>query len=105
MLDRDGGIVTRGDGMELAASVARDCGVPLRQVLSRDKGQFAVQARWAAMLAMRWSGLSYPSIGQILHRDHSTVIHGLRRAASDPTVVGLAKRAAQRYGVVSPSEM
>lgn len=37
--------------------------------------------RWAIMLNMRRRGLSFPVIGRILGgRDHSTVMHGVKRA-------------------------
>jgi chromosomal replication initiator protein len=40
-----------------------------------------VRARWAVMLAMRERGVSTPRIGAALGgRDHTTVLHGLRRA-------------------------
>jgi chromosomal replication initiator protein len=40
------------------------------------------RARWAAMLVMRDAGMSLPQIGRTLgHRDHSTVLHGLRASA------------------------
>lgn len=37
------------------------------------------QARWAVMWALRQRGLSTTRIGMVLRRDHSTVLHGLRR--------------------------
>lgn len=36
--------------------------------------------RWAAMTAMRRKGMSYPAIGRAIHRNHATVINGVRQA-------------------------
>jgi chromosomal replication initiation ATPase DnaA len=38
------------------------------------------EARWQVMRELASKGLSTPTIGRILNRDHSTVVHGLRRA-------------------------
>jgi chromosomal replication initiation ATPase DnaA len=38
-----------------------------------------LRARWEAMARLRDVGLSSPAIGGLLGRDHSTVLHGLRR--------------------------
>lgn len=37
-------------------------------------------ARWAVMLALRNQGLSFPRIGRIVNRDHTTVIYGVNQA-------------------------
>ena len=37
------------------------------------------KARWEVMVALRDEGFSMPRIGRILNRDHTTVLHGLRR--------------------------
>lgn len=42
--------------------------------------QFIVRARYALFLALRRRGWSYPRIGKLLKRDHSSVIHGVKRA-------------------------
>ena len=36
--------------------------------------------RFAIMAEMRGRGLSLPTIGRLLHRDHTTILHGLRQA-------------------------
>ena len=41
----------------------------------------AVRARWAFSIVMRERGASLPQIGRRLRRDHSTVIHGIRRGS------------------------
>lgn len=37
-------------------------------------------ARWAVMVALRNLGLSYPQIGRMVDRDHTTVMYGIHRA-------------------------
>lgn len=53
-------------------------------------------ARWAVMLALRGEGMSYPQIGRIVDRDHTTVIYGVQRARSlrsrDASFIALLER-------------
>lgn len=41
---------------------------------------FLMPARFALCKALRERGLSYPHIGRIMNRDHSTIIHAVERA-------------------------
>lgn len=38
------------------------------------------RVRFAIMDAMRRKGMTLPAIGRALHRDHTTILSGLRRA-------------------------
>ena len=63
------------------ANVARVFSVPTRHIVSRSNLKEYARPR----LALYWLGrerfgYSYPQIGRILHRDHSTVVDGYRRA-------------------------
>lgn len=53
-------------------------------------------ARWAVMLALRGQGMSYPQIGRIVDRDHTTVIYGVQRARTlrsrDASFIALLER-------------
>lgn len=53
------------------------------------------RARFAVMAAMRKRGLSLEQIGRVLHRHHTTVLTGLRRAdeiaACDPRFIELVE--------------
>ncbi len=61
-----------------AASRAFNVGSP--EMARRDQSHRVAHARFAAMyLARRW-GFTFPRIGQVMGRDHSTVMHGARRA-------------------------
>lgn len=64
--------------IELAATAFK---VPVDQILSKSRHRHRVEARHAAMwLADRVTGKSYPVIGRAFGRDHSSVIHGVKRA-------------------------
>lgn len=64
-----------------AACAAWD--VTLPQLLSERRDAALVEARQAAwLLARELTTASLPAIGRAFRRDHSTVLHGLRRAAA-----------------------
>lgn len=60
--------------------IAADYGVELMDVLGRDRTRRISQARQHAMRELRDMGLTMPQIGTILHRDHTTILHGIRMA-------------------------
>ena len=66
----------------------RVTGISRREILAQIKERRVIEARFTLMLALRKRGLSTPTIGDMLNRDHSTVLSGLRRARdrydSDP---------------------
>ena len=57
-----------------------DRGLTLDELRSRDRSRELVEARQDVALALRRAGWTLTAIGKLLHRDHTTVIHGLRRA-------------------------
>ena len=60
--------------------VASAYGVTTQELLSHQRARILVQARNHLYFLLREQGLSYPQIGRMLGgRDHSTVIHGVRR--------------------------
>lgn len=71
------------------ASIAT--GVPVAVLRGRCARRDLCMIRWAAMAAMRSRGLSLPTIGRIMHRDHGTVHSGLRRAEAMRSVPGFAE--------------
>ena len=62
------------------AVAAGQAGVSREQIMSVRKTTPIVHARYATMLALRRRGMSLPSIGRRLGRDHTTVLYALRRA-------------------------
>ena len=52
------------------------------EITGADRSPPLCRVRWACMVALRQRGLSLPQIGrQMGGRDHTTVMHGLARAA------------------------
>lgn len=59
--------------------IAEDYGLTLEDILGPDRRQRIAHPRQHVMWSLRRMGFSYPHIGQILGRDHSTVVAGVRR--------------------------
>lgn len=63
-------------------AVARYYGSKLDEMLSDVRQREVAWPRQVAMyLARELTGQSYPLIGKWFHRDHSTVLHGVRQVA------------------------
>lgn len=67
-------------GLELVAQIARQYGLTASDLIGPSRVRSVCIVRWRAMKALRDKGRSLSSIGRLLRRDHTTVIHGLRRA-------------------------
>lgn len=64
----------------IIAVCSEQAGVSVESILGDSRNQFVVLARQQAMwLAAKETGLSYVSIGKIFNRDHTTVLHAVRR--------------------------
>lgn len=83
--------------------VHRELGVDLGALRAADRSRSSI--RQAVFLFMRDLGLSYPKIGAIMERDHSTVIFGCKRclAATEARKIYLRLRELQ-YGVPASYE-
>jgi chromosomal replication initiation ATPase DnaA len=67
---------------DIVTACAAEWGVPRELLLGESREAPVVMARFAAMaLGRRLLGYSFPRIGRLLARDHSTVMHGVRRMA------------------------
>lgn len=67
---------------DIVTACAAEWGVTREQLLGESREAPVVLARHAAMaLGRRLLGYSFPRIGRLLARDHSTVMHGVRRMA------------------------
>lgn len=64
--------------IERAAEVS---GYPVAVLRGPARDRSICMVRWAVMATLRARGLSLPTIGRLLNRDHTTVISGLNRAA------------------------
>lgn len=82
------------EAREIISRTAMALGVPESVLLSPDRGHDLARGRFAIMLMLRDMGWSYPRIAAATQRrDHTTVIHGIRRArqmrCSDPDFIEL----------------
>lgn len=65
---------------EVVHHVAHIFGVTADRLRGPGRREEIVAARHAVFLVLRRRGMSYPLIGKLLRKDHSTVICGCRRA-------------------------
>ena len=59
--------------------------VTWKQVAGRDRKQAIVAARQECMWVLNKAGMSLPMIGRFMRRDHTTVLHGVRKHESKRT--------------------
>lgn len=59
-------------------------GVDVDEVLSTSRNDRVVRARQAACWLLRGHGMSLPEIGKAIGRDHTTVLHAVRKIDADP---------------------
>ena len=66
--------------LETAVRVAHEQGFSLADIREHRRNRSVVRARNEMWLALRELGATYQEIASITDHDHSTVIHGVRRA-------------------------
>lgn len=67
-------------GEQIIAQTAEQFGYTVEDLTGPDKSRAVSLARAVAMFAVRQiTELSYPAIGELFNRDHSTIINGCRR--------------------------
>ena len=65
--------------IDVIASTASVMRMPVPDILSNNREQHTTHVRHIAMyLCRELLDTSYPRIGRVLHRDHSTVMHGCK---------------------------
>lgn len=65
--------------MDEIGLIALRHGITRDDILSRKKSRHIVEARNHCFWHFRQSGKSYPQIGRFFNRDHTTVLHGVRK--------------------------
>lgn len=65
---------------EFIARRAAEHGIKLDQLLSGDRHIDIVMARRDIASELRGRGMTYPRIGELLNKHHSSIIHMVRRA-------------------------
>lgn len=68
--------------LELVDERAKAHHVTRTDVLGRSRTKSVAAARQAVYRGLRERGLSYPEIGRLLDRDHTTVMHACREEGS-----------------------
>lgn len=63
----------------LLTRIGARLGVPLSDVMGRSQEPRIANARHVGYWALRLRGYSYPTIGRLMERDHSTVMAGLAK--------------------------
>lgn len=72
---------TRYSYDDIARAISRHFGIVPQQLSSTSRKRRRCMMRWAAIhLARRFTKLSLPQLGDRLHRDHTTIMHGAARA-------------------------
>ncbi len=72
---------------------AETWGLDLSDLSGPKRHRHVVEARHVAMYLLRaYTGLSLPEIGKMLHRDHTTVLHGARRVAKSAALRTAAEK-------------
>lgn len=64
--------------------IAKKHRVLLEDVLDDVRSKTVTKARIACYLHLRALGMSYPEIGKVMLRDHTTVLHAVRRHSHEP---------------------
>ncbi len=88
---------------QVIALVAEASGIPRRELLSSRRTKRTVEVRQAAMWLARQTSLhSYPAIGRVFRRDHTTVMHGVSRTearmAADDTFAAWVRSLEAAWG-------
>jgi chromosomal replication initiation ATPase DnaA len=77
-------ITTRGDYTDRVIAVtAAHFAVAPGQLISIEKHRDVVQARMVAAWLLRQDGRSYSEIGRALDKDHTTIMHAVKRVEAD----------------------
>lgn len=69
----------------IVCRVAREAGVTPDDIYGDSRKAHIARARAAAMhLSRKRLGYSYPKLGKIFNRDHTTIIHAINRVQANP---------------------
>lgn len=74
----------RERSMSIIREIAMQHGVTVEAIMGRSRDHKDTRARRAAYAAVKYRrGLSHPAVGRIFGRDHSTILHGIRKNGGD----------------------
>jgi chromosomal replication initiator protein len=63
--------------LAVVEAVARDFGLTINDIMGRSRNRYIVTARMVAvcMVHIAWPEMSYPDLGRLFCRDHTTILH------------------------------
>lgn len=97
-------VVTRGDWpTRVIATAGHHFSVSADDITGPGRSHDIVDARHVAAWLLRESGWSFPQIGEAMGKDHTTVMHGVKRVDKTPELIAVA--AAIRGQLVESSEV
>lgn len=74
----------REQSLSIICEIAREHGVSSESILGRSRYPKDIKARHAAYAAVKErKGISYPAVGRIFGRDHTTIMSGVRKHGND----------------------
>lgn len=62
--------------------VSAQSGVPVGAIMGHDRRPRIVAARHLAMRVAHYAGVSFAEIGRVMGRDHTSVMHAVRKGAA-----------------------
>jgi len=66
---------------EIVKKVSHESGVPTMEIYGRSRSKKIFSARLEVYKVLRAEGYSYPEIGILMDRDHTTILRTLRKYA------------------------
>lgn len=71
--------LAESDPLVMLEALACDAGFSVAQLKSRDRKASVCRARHMVMYQLRQQGFSLPEIGALLDKDHTSVLHAIRK--------------------------
>ena len=65
---------------DIVSVVCRDFGIKQEYLLGRNRSNYTIKCRTEIVRQLRNTGLSYPEIGKLINRDHSSIMHLYKRS-------------------------
>ena len=68
---------------DLIRTIAQEYGIEPEELMGKSRSTWLVKARGEAYGILKKMGMSSPDIGRIFTRDHTTILHHLKKKAVD----------------------
>lgn len=70
--------------------VSKKTGIDAAAIIGKARRHHYAVARFAVCYLSRKEGLSFPYIGELLNRDHTTIIYAFKKSESSPDILKIA---------------